>query len=101
MLTGTKNMHDIPRVSHQGTEEYGSKVDVLVCLMNRRGTRILGKTFSYAGTSKEILVILDGENKESIKSHFEKYNRYTFVDNDREAIYAQLVKCIDEGVPIR
>ncbi|MFJ7729659.1 hypothetical protein ACIQXV_26605 [Neobacillus sp. NPDC097160] len=66
--------------------EYEAKSDLLVCVLNKSGTQIPGKIYHYAATNKPILIILDGENKETIREYLEPYNRYVFCNNNEDEI---------------
>ncbi len=95
------NIEIIDRVTPKDLEEYILDVDVLVCLMNKRGTQIPGKIYNYAGTNKEVLVIKDGECGDEIEAFFAKYNRYTFVENKESKIFEVISNYIHNGVPER
>ena len=69
--------------------------------MNHHGTQIPGKIFNYAGTDKEILVIQDGEYGNKIKTYFEKYNRFVFVDNKEREIIKILHQYLRDGIKQR
>lgn len=98
ILESKENIQIIDRVSQNELAEYINKVDILVCLMNSRGTQIPGKLYNYAGTNKEILVIQDGDCGEKIKDFFEQYNRYTFVENTVESIQRVLEMYVMHGI---
>ena len=100
-LQSRDNIKFVDRITPVELEEYISEVDVLVCLMNKKGTQIPGKIYNYAGTNKEILVIKDGEYGDSIETFFAKYNRYTFARNEEEAIIEVVRNYIRNGVPKR
>ena len=82
-------------------DRYVENLDILVCLLNSRGTQIPGKIYNYAGTNKEILVIEDGEYGPQIRAFFEPYHRYTFVQNSKEAIKEVLKAYTKNGIPNR
>ena len=96
-----ENIKIVNRVTPEELEEYISKVDILVCLMNKRGTQIPGKIYHYGGTNKEVLVIKDGECGDEIEKFFTKYDRYTFVENNKDAIIEAIYNYISNGVPRR
>lgn len=100
-LESTENVKIIERLPQKELAEYMESLDILVCLMNSKGTQIPGKLYHYAGTNREILVLRDGEYGGQIESFFEKYNRYTFVENNEEKIVEALGKYVLEGVPER
>lgn len=76
------------RVGLHELANYQEQANVLVHLSNLRGGQIPGKVYHYSATDKIILFILDGteEEKEMLKSHFEKYQRFIFCDNTEESI---------------
>lgn len=100
-LEETPNIRILGRQPHNKLDDYMKHYDVMVCLMNKRGTQIPGKIFNYAGTNKEILVIQDGEYGEKIKKYFERYNRFTFVNNTEADICSALEKYINFGIEER
>ncbi|KAA0955536.1 glycosyltransferase family 4 protein [Sporosarcina sp. ANT_H38] len=78
--------------------EYEAKADLLVCVLNKVGTQIPGKIYHYAATNKPILIILDGENKETIRTYLEPYNRYIFCENNKEDIERIIKEIIEHPV---
>lgn len=100
-LESTENIQVIERLPQKELDQYIAEVDVLVCLMNSKGAQIPGKLYHYAGTNKEILVLKDGEYGEQIEIFFEKYDRYTFVENDEEKIVEALNQYAVNGLPKR
>lgn len=100
-LKGTDHIHIIRRVEPSVLNEYMKKVNVIVCLMNKRGGQIPGKVYHDASSSKDILLIKDGEYGDGIQEFFEKYEHYTFVDNDTDSIDLTIKNYLKNGVPIR
>lgn len=100
-LKEADNIQLVARTTPAEIDKYMEQMDVVVCLMNSSGGQIPGKTYNYACTNKEILMLTDGERGEAIKSFFEQYNRFTFVDNNKESINKQLKRYVAMGVPIR
>lgn len=74
-----------PRQPMSEVERVEGECDILVHLSNLHGGQIPGKLYQYSGTNKPILFILDGDC-EQLRSQFEKYDRYVFADNNKEAI---------------
>lgn len=64
------------------TEKYEEDADLLIVLLNKKGTQIPGKIYHYAGTNKPILIILDGDRKEEIKEYLSLFNRFYFCENN-------------------
>lgn len=91
----------LQRIPPDQLNEYVRETDVLVCLMNHKGNQIPGKVYHDASLSKDILLIKDGEYGDAIQEFFEKYEHYTFVENDADSISAALEKYQREGVPVR
>lgn len=83
VLEEKENITVLPRGD---VSDYEAKADLLVCVLNKSGTQIPGKIYHYAATNKPILIILDGESKETIKNYLEPYNRYIFCNNTEEDI---------------
>lgn len=89
---------NIKILSRGNVEEYEAKVDILVCVLNKKGTQIPGKVYHYAATNKPILIILDGEKKEIIQQYLVPYNRYIFCDNNKEDIESVLRSFMEKEV---
>ncbi|MCW1929092.1 glycosyltransferase family protein [Bhargavaea beijingensis] len=73
------------RVSYLEVTNMEEKVDVLVVILNKKGTQIPGKLYYYAATNKPILVIYN-ESQREIVSFFERFDRFTFCLNDENEI---------------
>lgn len=84
-LQSTNNINIMPRQRSEVIKKIEAEADVLVHLSNLSGTQIPGKIYQYVSTDKVILFILDGE-KEKLKNMFEEYERFIFVDNDKDLI---------------
>lgn len=95
-LQSTKSVHVKGRVPYSITREVENNADILVFLANRCGAQIPGKIYQYAGTNKPILFILDGE-VEVLRSQFEQYGRFVFVNNTRESIQFGIKTIIESG----
>ena len=101
VLNSTSNVIVKNRMNHDELSSFFENVDVVVCLMNIKGNQIPGKVYHDASTTKDILLIKDGEFGDKIESFFSKYNHYTFVDNEEQAILNLLMDYAKKGVPIR
>lgn len=88
----TDNIKIHERLPSADVERLESEVDVLVCILNIKGTQIPGKIYHYAATNKPILIILDGEFKEDIFRYLHKFNRFLFCDNDTKHILKNISK---------
>lgn len=100
-LKSEKNITILQRIPQVELEFYMKKTNVIVCLMNSKGNQIPGKVYHDASSRKDILFIKDGEYGEAIQSFFDKYNHYTFVDNNVDSIDDAIKRYIAEGVPER
>lgn len=82
-LKEKENISILPRGEVETMEDNS---DLLICILNNRGTQIPGKIYHYAATNKAILVITDGENGDRIKEFLSKFDRYYFCKNDKDSI---------------
>lgn len=101
VLEETESVLLVNRVTQAELNDYMEKVDVLICVLNRRGTQIPGKLYNYAGTNKEILVVVDGEYGTQIQDFFQQFGRYSFVENNVTSICAKIEEYVTNGVPDR
>ena len=85
-LDKTENVSILPRIPQYKVEELESYCDILICLLNNKGTQIPGKIYQYAATNKPIIIILDGERKEQFINYFNKFNRFVLCKNSEESI---------------
>ena len=100
-LEPEENILILPRVSKEELDSYMKQVDVIICLMNKKGNQIPGKVYHDASSTKDILLIKDGEYGDSIQKFFDKYNHYTFVDNNMDSISTVFEEYLRNGVPQR
>lgn len=100
-LKSTENVTVISRMTPDEIKHYMNKIDVIVCLMNLKGNQIPGKIYHDASSTKDIMLIKDGEYGEDIQKFFSKFNHYTFVENNVQAICDALNNYCVNGVPIR
>lgn len=101
MLDGTENITVLNRVSPDEIDKYMQQINVIVCLMNRKGNQIPGKVYHDASSTKDILFIKDGEYGDRIQGFFQKYDHYTFADNNVDSIDNAIKNYIYNGVPVR
>lgn len=73
-------------VPYKKAVEMEKQSDILVCICNSKGTQIPGKIYYCTSYKKPIIVVLDGEYKDAMKHHFEKFNRFVLCDNEEESI---------------
>ena len=88
LFEGTDTISIHPRLLLKELALIENKTNVLVFLCNKKGGQIPGKIYQYSASNKIILFVLDGTEKEKkiIKEYFEKYKRYVFCDNRKDAI---------------
>lgn len=91
-LPSADNVESYPRGN---VSEYEAKTDLLICVLNKRGTQIPGKIYHYAATNKPILVLLDGEHKEEMRKYLESFNRYIICNNTVEEITESIMNMIE------
>lgn len=82
----TNNIKIHQRVSEDICISESMKLDVLVCVCNSSGTQIPGKIYDAAITNKYVMIILDGENADSIRAYFSQFNRFVFCQNNSLSI---------------
>lgn len=102
-LQNKNNIEILPRVNQANLENIEEKSDVLVCLLNTKGSQIPGKVYHYAATNKPILVILDGEEprKGEIRKYLESFDRYILCDNDTENLKKTIKKIKTNNIPLK
>lgn len=82
-LESTANITISPRGKADAIE---AKSDLLVCILNSRGSQIPGKIYHYAATNLPILVVTDGENAAEISDYLARFDRYVLCENQTAAI---------------
>ena len=82
-LEPTENVRIYPRGI---VDEHKIKADLLICLLNSRGTQIPGKLYHLAGTNKKVLVILDGDHQDKMRAFLENFNRFYICNNNETSI---------------
>jgi hypothetical protein len=93
-LVSTDNISVLPRGDVQGYEDSS---DLLICILNRRGTQIPGKIYHYAATNKPILVITDGNCSEDIVAFLKEFDRYYFCENTAHAIFKAILDIMKDN----
>ena len=84
-LKSLNGIRIFPRQDAARIREIETESDVLIHLSNLSGTQIPGKIYQYVSTDKTILFILDGD-KQALQETFSEYNRFIFVENNKEEI---------------
>lgn len=95
-LESTNNIKVYGMVPYKEATKMEENSDILVTICNSSGTQIPGKIYYCSGYNKPIIVILDGEHKDELKSYFETFNRYILCDNDSDSILKAFEKAINE-----
>lgn len=93
-LEKTDKISILPRQLSDKVRKFEDEADILVHLSNKRGTQIPGKIYQYVSTNKTILFILDGDS-EMLKNIFKSYNRFIFVENQKERIKDTLCNIVE------
>lgn len=91
-LNSKENIKIYPRISQREITKLETESDILICILNKKGTQIPGKIYHYAATDKPILVILDGDYSKEIADYLKSFNRYYLCNNNEHDIE----KAIDE-----
>ncbi len=97
-LTQTERIAVSGRVTLDKLAEVQNRTSILVHLCNLGGGQIPGKIYHYSATEKSILFILDGteEEKKTIRTFFEQFDRYYFCDNTEEDISRTIQSMVSE-----
>lgn len=82
-------------LKHQIIKKYEERCDILICLLNNKGTQIPGKIYYYSSFNKPILIILDGELKDEMRQFLESFNRFEFCENNETAIKTKLYELMN------
>lgn len=81
------NVRLLPRVDFNTAQRMTLEADMLVVLLNRVGGQVPGKLYDYASTSHPVLVLYEDER---LLPSIPFPERFIFIKNDEEAIYAFL-----------
>ena len=100
-LEEKNNIQIINRVPQIKVNQIEREIDVSICLLNRVGVQIPGKVYYQTNTTKDILVILDGPNKEKIQKELSISNRFIFSDNDTDSILNALNNIINKSIKFK
>lgn len=95
-LKEKSNIRILQRIPQSEVEEEEAKVDIEVCVLNRKGIQIPGKLFYHTNTEKHILVLKDGPVKDDVSAELSKSERFIFCENNKEDI-KNVVKRILRG----
>lgn len=89
-LQSTENITVLPRVPHSQAVQIEEQSDVSVSICNLRGTQIPGKLYYSAAMQKHLLVLVDGDYPQAIKTYLQCFKRYEVTDNNIDAIQLAL-----------
>lgn len=79
------------RLTGRSLNEIIEKVNIIVCICNKRGTQIPGKIYHYVNSGKPILVVVDGENSDQLIEYLNSFERFYICKNSKEDI----LKCLN------
>lgn len=89
-LQATDRIEIRERVAQAEAARLEAELDVEICVLNKVGIQIPGKTFYHTHTDRQILVVLDGPRKAEIRSELAQSGRFLFCENDRDSILRAL-----------
>lgn len=95
-LKSTANVEVVDMQPLAIASEMEENMDILVCICNRKGSQIPGKIYYSAGYQKPIILAVDGEKKDAMRSYFERFHRYIICDNKADSIEYAIRKAKDE-----
>lgn len=95
LLKPTENIIIYPRGDVSQLEQNS---DLLICILNKKGSQIPGKLYYYAATNKPILVLLDGENRDEMRRYLRSFNRYLICNNDMDSIMIEIQGIMNENI---
>lgn len=91
----SNNIEVVPRIRPDELNSYFEEADVLVVIMNRKGTQMPGKLYDYMALEKPIIVLHEG----FIPPEFEVFSgRLIIIKNDFKSITAFLGTCCNINV---
>jgi hypothetical protein len=96
-----ENITVMDRIPDEQLDGLLEECDVIIDLLNFKGSQIPGKVFRDAGTTKEVLLLLDGNFQKEIYEYFVQFNRYSFCKNLHDEIKLKLQEYLKNGVPVR
>lgn len=94
-LSPKDNIRVLKRVPQSEISVYEQDIDISICILNLVGIQIPGKVFYQTNTQKDILVILDGPNKENIQNELKESNRFLFSENDKESVKNSIINILE------
>lgn len=99
----SENIEILPRITQEEVKKIEEKSDLLVCVLNSRGTQIPGKVYHYAATDKPILVIVDGDKDKihEICKYIESFNRFIICNNNEVEIRRTIKLIKEKKIPLQ
>ena len=91
-LENTDKTKVLPRIPQNECHQLELSSDVSVTVCNLRGTQIPGKVYYAAASQKHMLVILDGDEKDKLRTYVESFGRYIVCENTIESIQKALIE---------
>jgi hypothetical protein len=85
-LQPTEHIELSNRLPKNKVDELESETDVLVCLLNNKGTQIPGKIFHYAATDKPIIVLYEEGTDPRIINYLASINRFILCKNNETEV---------------
>ncbi len=93
-LKSENNVKVFGKINYSDVLDMENKSNILVCLLNNKGTQIPGKIFYLSSYNKPIIIILDGDYKDKIRKNLEQYGRFILCNNEE----ADILSAINEGI---
>ena len=91
-LENTDKVKVLPRIPQNECHQLEMNSDVSVTVCNLRGTQIPGKVYYAAASQKHMLVILDGDEKDKLRTYVESFGRYIVCENTIESVQKALIE---------
>jgi hypothetical protein len=85
-LDSMENILIEKKLSYKEVVKREEDSDIIVCICNLKGAQIPGKIYYSAGYAKPIIIILDGEHKNYLRSYFNMFNRFILCDNEENSV---------------
>jgi len=98
-LEPTEYVEIIDRIPAEELGKYYDTCGIIANLTNDFGSQIPAKIFRDAGTNKEVLLLFNEKNGNSVKDYFSKYERYTLCPNSVDSISEALEDYDKNGIP--
>lgn len=93
-LDDKNNIKIYPRGDISAFED---RSDLLVCILNKKGSQIPGKIYHSAATNKPVLVILDGDNAKEMEHYLASFERFVLCKNNEKSIKEAILNIISKN----